>query len=104
MVDRLLCMRDHVLDSANQSIHKRESAYTEQEVAKVKQVLFCQLRAVAMKEQRRDRDVSNETYLQLATALSKDTIVTRQPILHIPCYIQETLSKVLEWLKTFPKS
>ena len=56
-------------------------ASTEQEVAEVKQMLLRQLRAVAMKEQRRDRDVRNGVNLQIATELFQDTIVTRQPIL-----------------------
>ena len=55
----------------NRSIHKQESASTEQEVAEVKQVFLRQPRAVAMKEQRRDRDVSNGVYFQLATNSSK---------------------------------
>ena len=88
----------------NRNIHKQESASTEQEVAEVKQVLFRQLRAVAMKEQRRDRDVRNGVYLQLATELFQDTIGTRQPILHSPRYRQETSPGVLDWLMTFQKS
>ena len=67
----------------------------EQEVAEVKQVFLRQLRAVAMKEQCRDRGVSNGVYLHLATKLFQDIIGTRQPILHIPHYRQETFSKVL---------
>ena len=88
----------------NRNIHKQESASTEQEVAEVKQVLLRQLRAVAMKEQRRDRDVRNGVYLQLATELFQDTIGTRQPILHSPRYRQETSPGVLDWLMTFQKS
>ena len=38
---------------------------TDQEVAETKQALFRQLRAIAMQEQRRDRDVSNGVYLCL---------------------------------------
>ena len=87
----------------NRSIYTQESASTEQEVAKVKQVLFRQLRAVAMKEQRRDRDVRNGVYLQLATELFQDTFGTWQPILHSPRYRQET-SPGLDWLMTFQKS
>ena len=49
----------------NPSIHKRESASTEQEVAEVKEGLILQLQAVAMK----DRDVSNGVYLHVATKL-----------------------------------
>ena len=48
----------------------------------VKQVLLRQLRAVAMKEQRRDRNVSNVVCLLLATEFFQDIIVIRQPILH----------------------
>ena len=70
----------------SRSIHKQESASTEQEVAEVKQVLLRQLRAVAIKKQHRDRDVSNGIYLQLATELFQDTIGTRQPIPHSPRY------------------
>ena len=83
------------------SIHKWESASTEQEVAEVKQVLLRQLRAAAMKEQRRDRDVSNGVYLHLATELFQDTIA----ILHSELrYRQETSLGILEWLRTFQKS
>ena len=85
----------------NQSIHKRESASAEQEVAEVRQVFLRQLRAVAMKEQRRDRDVSNGVYLHLATELFQDTIA----ILHSELrYRQETSLGILEWLRTFQKS
>ena len=66
-------------------------------------MLLCQLQAVAMKEQRRDRDVSNGVYLHLATGLFQDTIGTRQPILHSPRYRQEPSPGVLEWLRTFQK-
>ena len=86
------------------NMQKRESASTEQEVAKVKQVLLCQLRAVAMKEQRQDRDVSNIVDLHLATELFQGTIGSRQPILHSPRYRQETSPEVLEWLRTFQVS
>ena len=55
-----------------------------------------QLRAVAMKEQRRDRDVSNGVYLQLATELLQDTIGIRQPILHSSRYRQDTIPGVPE--------
>ena len=85
----------------NRNIHKQESASTEQEVAEVKQVLLRQLRAVAMKEQRRDRDVRNGVYLQLATELFQDTIGTRQPILHSPRYRQVKSPGVLDWLMPF---
>ena len=88
----------------NQSIHKRESVSTEQEVAEVKQVFFCQLRAVAMTEQCRDRDVSYGVYLHFAMELFQGIIGTRQPILHIPCYRQEVSPIVLEWLRTIQKS
>ena len=64
--------------------------FTEQEVAEVKQVLLRQLQAVAMKEQRRDKDVSNGVYLHFATELFQDTIGTQQPMLHSPRYRQET--------------
>ena len=67
-------------------------------------MLLRQLRAVAMKEQRRDRDVRNGVYLQLATELFQDTIGTRQPIVHSPRYRQETSPVVLDWLMTFQKS
>ena len=74
----------------SQSIHKRQSTSTEQEVAEVKQVLVRQLRAVAMKEQRRDMDVSNDVYLHLATELFQDNIDTRQSIRHSSRSRQET--------------
>ena len=71
LMDSLLRLRNHALDTADRSIHKREMVSTEQEVAEVKQVLLRQLRAVAMKEQCRDRGVSNGVYLHLATEPSK---------------------------------
>ena len=55
----------------------------------VNQLLLHQLRAVAMKKQRRDRDVSNGVYLHVAMTLFQDTIGTRQPILHRLRYRQE---------------
>ena len=73
----------------------------EQEVAEVKQVLLRQLRAVAIKEQRRDRDVNTGVSLRLGTELFQDTIVTRQPTLHSPRHRQKTSPGVLEWLRTF---
>ena len=77
------------------SIHKRESAFTKQEIAEVKQVFLRQLRAVAMKEQRGDRNANNGVYLHLATELFQDIIGTRQPILHSPRYKQETFLRLL---------
>ena len=80
-------------------MHKRESASTEHEVAEINQAFLRQLGAVAMREQRRDRDVSNGVYLHLATKLFQDIIGIRQPILHSSRYRQETSAGVLEWLK-----
>ena len=96
MVNSLLHLRNHALSSANRSIQKRESVSTEQDVVEINQVLFRQLRAVAMKEQRRDMDVSKGVYLQLATKLFLDTIGTRLPILHIPRHRLETSPGLLE--------
>ena len=70
----------------NRSIHKRESASTELAVVEVKQVLLRQLRAVAMTEQRENKDVSNGDYFHLATELFQYTIGSRQTILHSPRY------------------
>ena len=75
----------------------------QQEVAEVKQVLLRQLRTVR-KEQCRDRDVSNEIYLHLATELFQDTMGTRQPILRNLRYRQETFPGIFEWLRTFQTS
>ena len=80
-------------------MHKRESASTEHEVAEINQAFLRQLGAVAMREQRRDRDVSNGVYLHLATELFQDTIDTWQPILQSIRYRQETSPGVLEWLR-----
>ena len=80
----------------NRSIHKRESASTELAVAEVKQVLLRQLRAVAMKEQRENRDVSNGDYFHLATELFQDTMGSRQPTLHSLRSQPETSPGVLE--------
>ena len=44
----------------------------------------------------RDRDVSNDVYLCVATELFQDTIGNRQPILHSLRYRQETSPGVHE--------
>ena len=103
MVDRWLRLRNRALD-LDSAIHKHESVSMDQEVAEVKHVLVRQLQAVAMKEQRRNKDVRNRVCLHLATERFQDTIGIRQPILHSPRYRQKTSPGVLEWLRTFQKS
>ena len=68
-------------------------------------MLLRQLRAVAKKEQRRDRDVSNGVYLHLATELFQTPSApnTRQPIRNSPRYRQETSPGVLECTITVNK-
>ena len=99
MVDIVFRLRNHAVDSAEPEYHTAE-----QERAKVNHVLLRQLRAVAMTEQCRDRDVSYGVYLHFAMELFQGIIGTRQPILHIPCYRQEVSPIVLEWLRTIQKS